>query len=56
MNRIPGGGSYSRDPKTGALTRRTEPATEVEIIVPSEAKVTVNVTPAAATKPAKRSN
>lgn len=54
MPGIPEGGSYSRDPITGALTRRTETA-EVEITVPADAKVTVNVTPTTA-KPAKRSN
>ena len=56
MTGISEGGSYSRDPITGALTRRTEPVAEVEIIVAADAKVTVNVTAAAATKPAKRSN
>lgn len=56
MPGISEGGSYSRDPKTGALTRRTETAGDVEITVPAEASVTINVAPAAATKPAKRSN
>lgn len=56
MPGISEGGSYSRDPKTGEVTLRTGPAAEVEITVPADAKVTVNVTPAAAAKPAKRSN
>jgi hypothetical protein len=56
MKGISEGGSYSRDPKTGELTLRTGPAAEVEIIVPADTELTVNVTPAAAAKPAKRSN
>ncbi|SFM36230.1 hypothetical protein SAMN05192571_101143 [Pleomorphomonas diazotrophica] len=56
MAGISEGGSYSRDPKTGALTRRTEPVAEVDVTVPAETKVTTDVAPAAATKPAKRSN
>lgn len=56
MTRPTEGGSWSRDKKTGALTRRTEPVAEVELTVPAETKVTINVAPAAATKPAKRSN
>lgn len=52
MTGISEGGSYSRDPITGALTRRTEPVAEVEITVPAETKVTVNVMPpVTATKP-----
>lgn len=56
MAGISEGGSYSRDPKTGALTRRAEPIAEVDITVPAETKVTINVAPLAATKTAKRSN
>lgn len=52
MKGISEGGSYSRDPKTGELTRRKEAVEEVIITVPAETKVTVNVMPpATATKP-----
>lgn len=54
MTGISEGGSYSRDPKTGALTRRTEPAAEdAATAVPAE--ISVATPPATATKSKKES-